>query len=210
MRGDTRRLGKICEPEGEVEERIAVFEERPSSGFRFVVSPALHRSELILAGTHSNDATELAALKKSRELLNVASKAMIVSDDDFAIGSGSSSENALHTTGRERQRSLAKHVNFLLERAQHVRLVQVVRSCDDDCIELVGVEKLVDVREDVGNTKTLGERTSFWTVVVTDRDKLRAANAGENRKMRQLRYRSRANKSKSDVRAQMCPTVVPW
>jgi hypothetical protein len=100
-------------------------------------------------------------------------------------------------------------VNLLLERAKHVRLVQMVRRRDYDCVELVGIEQLIYVGEDVGNAKTLCQCTSFWTIVVADRDKLRTANARENRKMRELRNRSCADESKSDIRAQMRPTVVP-
>ena len=87
--------------------------------------------------------------------------------------------------------------------------MKMIRGCDYDCIELIRVEKLVDVGEDVRNAKALCKCTSFWAVVVADRDEMRAANAGENRQMRQLRYRACSNETKSDVRAQMRPTVVP-
>lgn len=100
-------------------------------------------------------------------------------------------------------------MNFLLERTKHVRLMKMIRGRDYDRVELIRVEKLVDVGKDVRNAKALCKCTGFWAVVVADRDELRATNAREDRQMRELRNRSCSNKSKSDVRAQMRPTVVP-
>lgn len=134
---------------------------------------------------------------------------MIVSHDDFAICSSCCREDPFYSAGSQRQRSLAKNVDLLLQRAKHVRLVEMIRGCDHNRIELIGVEQLVYVGKDVGNAKPLRERTSLWTIVVADRDKLRASNARQHWKMRELRYRSSADEAKPDVRAQMRPTVVP-
>ncbi len=134
---------------------------------------------------------------------------MIVAYYDLAICMGRCRKDSLHAARRQRQWALAKHVNFLLERAQHVRLVQVVGSGDYNCIELIGVEKLVDIGEYVGNTETLGERAGFGAVIVADSDKLGATNSRKHGKVRQLRDRSCADKTKPDVRAQMRPMVVP-
>ena len=101
-------------------------------------------------------------------------------------------------------------MNFLLERPQHVWLVKVIRSRNNHGVELIGIEELVDICEDVRYSKSLRERLRLRTIIVADRDKLRTTNARKHRKVRELCYRSRANKTKPDIRAQMCPTVVPW
>jgi hypothetical protein len=101
-------------------------------------------------------------------------------------------------------------MHFLLQRAKHVRLVQVVRSGYDYGVNFLGIEELVYVGEDVGNAESLSERSGFGAIVVAKRYEPRAANTREHRKMCKLRYRSRADETKPDVRAQMCPTVVPW
>ena len=90
-----------------------------------------------------------------------------------------------------------------------MRFMQMIWSRDYNCIELIGVEKLVDVGKDVGNAETLGECACLWAIIVADRDELRATNARKNRKMRKLRYRSSTDEAKPDVRAQIRPTVVP-
>jgi hypothetical protein len=92
-----------------------------------------------------------------------------------------------------------------------VRLVQVIRSTDYDCVELVSVEQLVDVREEITNSKSLRECLRLRTVIVADRDKLSSAHAGEQRKMRKLGNRSCSNESNPKVRAHQLTrlTVVP-
>jgi hypothetical protein len=134
---------------------------------------------------------------------------MIVPDNDLSIRCRSGRENAVHTSRSQRKRPLAQNVNFLLERTKHMRLMKMIRGRDYDCIELIRVEELVNVSEDVRNAKALCKCTSLGAVVVADGDELRAANARENRQVRELRYRSCSNQSKSDVRAQIRPTVVP-
>ena len=79
----------------------------------------------------------------------------------------------------ERERPLAQHVHPGGERAQHVRLVQMVRRRDHHGIELVELQHLVDVGEDIGNVEPLGERARLRSVVVAERDELRAAQARE-------------------------------
>jgi len=72
-------------------------------------------------------------------------------------------------------------VNFLLESAKHVRLMQVIRRSDDNCVESFGVEQLVDIGEDVRDFQSLSERTGFGAIIVADRDKLDPAHLREQR-----------------------------
>jgi hypothetical protein len=90
-----------------------------------------------------------------------------------------------------------------------MRLVQMIWGRDHNRIELIGIEKLVDVGKDVGDAETLCKCAGLWTIVVAYCDELRAADAREYRKVRELRYRACADETKPDVRAQMRPTVVP-
>jgi hypothetical protein len=117
----------------------------------------------------------------------------------------------MDTTGRQRKRTLAQHMNPLLQRAKNVRLVQVVRCGYDDCVELVRIEKLVYVGEDVRDVETLRESTGLWTIVVAYCDELRPAHARQQRQMRKLCNRTRTNKSEPNVGAHPFTrlTVVP-
>ena len=98
-----------------------------------------------------------------------------------------------------------------LECAKDVRLVKMVWCRNDYCIQLVRIEKLIDVGEDVRNSETLRESASFWSIVVADRDELCALDLRKNGKMRELCDRAGTNQSKSNIRAHSVtrPTVVP-
>jgi hypothetical protein len=87
----------------------------------------------------------------------------------------------------------------------------MIRSADYDCIELIGVEQLVDVREEITNSEPLRECLRLRTVIVADGDKLSSAHAREQREMRELRNRSCSNESNPKVRAHQLTrlTVVP-
>ena len=88
---------------------------------------------------------------------------------------------------------------FLLQRAKHVGLMQMIRSRDYNCIETLSVEKLVDVREDVGNFQSLRESTCFRSIVVADGDELRTAHLREQGEMRELRDSTSTDKSKAKI-----------
>ncbi len=98
----------------------------------------------------------------------------------------------------QRQRALAQHVLARRQRAEHVRLVKMVRRGDDDRVERVLLEQILDVGVDVGNAETIGERAGFRPVVVAERDELRAAHLGQHRQMRELRDGSRADDADSN------------
>lgn len=134
---------------------------------------------------------------------------MVVSHDNLSIRSGGGRENPLDSSRCQRQRSLAQYVDPLLQRAEHVRFVEVIGSRDDNGIELVGVEQLIDIGKYVRDAEALGKCACLGSVVVADRDELCTAYARQQREMSQLRYRASANEAKSNVRAQICPTVVP-
>jgi hypothetical protein len=212
VRRNANRLRKIRQPEGKVNERISIFQKRASSCLRFAVAPSLvRRAKLILPGTHSHDASQLAALQETTQLLHVASEPVIVSDYDFSVSGLSSRENPVHSARRERKRSLAEYVNLRFESAKHVRLVKMIGRRDNYRIELIRIEKLIDVGENVGNTKTLGESARFWSIIVANRDEFSAPDFRQNGKMRELCDRAGTNQSKPNFRAHSVkrPTVVP-
>ena len=62
----------------------------------------LSRLELVLTGAHADDSSQLSALKKSIELLHVASKAVVVADHYHPVRLFCRSQYSLHSTGGER------------------------------------------------------------------------------------------------------------
>jgi hypothetical protein len=177
-----------------------MLEECSAARFRFSESPSLLRTlELVLSGAHANDSSELSTLQKSAELLNVGAEAMIVTDHYHSPGLFSGRKDSFHPVRRERQGPLTQHMNFRAQGAQHVRLVQMIRSSDNYRIEPVMLEKLLDVREHIGNAESLREGARFHSVVVADRNERRAFDFREHRKMRELRNRAGTDKRESQI-----------
>ena len=170
-------LREIGEPEGEIEQRITILEKGSATRFRLAVSPSLLRgAKLILPCAHTRHASELTTFEKTTQLLNIAPEAVVIAHYNFPIRGDGGGEDAIHSAGSERKRALTKHMHLRLERAKYMRLVQVIGRGDDNGIELIRIEKLIDVGENVGNSKALSECTGLWTIVIADGNKTRAAN----------------------------------
>ena len=102
-------------------------------------------------------------------------------------------DDALDATRRERHRTLAQHVHARRDRAEHVRLVQMVGRRDDDRIEPLGLEQILDVRVRVGHLESVRERARLRAIVVAEREQPDAAHLRQHRKMRHLRDRAGAD-----------------
>src|SRR5512141_170509 len=88
---------EISEPETEIEKWISVLEKCASTCFCLALPPALMlRRELILSRAHPNHSSELAAMEKARELLNIAAKAMVVPHHHLAVSRFRRGQNAIH------------------------------------------------------------------------------------------------------------------
>src|SRR5256885_1147634 len=160
--------------------------------------PGAASSELILARPHPDQSTQLPALKEAVELLHVAAEAVIVSHDNLTPRLLGCSENPFDATRRQRQRTLTQHVDLRLERAQHVRLVQMVGCGDDDCVNLVELEEILDVGKDVRNLHSLGDGARLRTIVITEGDELRAFDLRNSRQMCELCDRPGADEAESN------------
>ena len=90
-------------------------------------------------------------------------------------------------------------MQLLAQRRQHVRFVQVVRRGNDDRVEFVDVEQLLEIREHVGHVESIGQRTRFGRIVITQRDQLRTAQPGQNGNVRQLGNGTRADDGDTDA-----------
>ena len=159
---------------------------------------------------NADQPAELTALEKTTELLDVAPKAMIVSNYNLAVDRFGRFQNALDTADREGEGSLAQHVNLLLQCAEYMRFVEMIRSRNDDGVDLFRVEQLVHVREYVRHPEPLREGAGFRPVVVTYRYELRALDSRENRQMRELRNGACAYEPEADGQESIRSTVVPW
>ncbi len=210
--GDALWFRKIGKPESEIEKRIAVLKERAPARFSLPLTPALlSRPELVLSGAHADHVAKLATLKKASELLDVAAEPVIVADNNLAIGRFRGVEYAVDAARCERERTLAKDVDLLLQRTEDMRLVKMIRCRYHDCIELVRIEQLVDVGEDVRDIQTPCERAGLWTIVVADRDEMRTTHSRQERQMRKLCNRPRTYETEAKIRAHQFTrsTVVP-
>src|SRR5947208_6956161 len=97
VRRHANRLGKIGEPQCEVEQRITMLEKSSATCFGLSESPSLLRIlELILSGSHAHDLSELATLQKSAKLLNIGAETMIVANDHHSSGFFGSGKYSLH------------------------------------------------------------------------------------------------------------------
>jgi len=151
-----------------------------------------------LSGTNADESTELAALQKSIELLDVAAEAMVVADDDLSSSLLCRGDNSLDAARRQRQRSLAQDIDLRFECAQDVRLVKVIWRGDDYGIDLIELEQILNVGEDIGNLETLGDGARLRTIIVTESYELRALDFGKHWKVRELCDRPRADESEAD------------
>src|SRR6188768_3027737 len=109
---------------------------------------------------------------------------MVVADDDFPPGLLRRSKNAFHPARRQRERPLAHYVDFGFQRTKNVWLVQMIWSGDDDSIDLIQLEKILDVRKHVGHAEPLGDRARLRAIVVAESNELSAFDFGENGKVR--------------------------
>ena len=141
---------------------------------------------------------KLAAVDETRERLHVGAIAMIVRHRHDAVGARGGGENSFDSARVQRQRALAQHVLARRQRAQRMRLVEMVRRGDDDRVERVLLEQILDVGVDVGDAEAIGERARFRPVVVAERDELRAAHLRQDRQMGDLRDGSRADDADSN------------
>ena len=113
-----------------------------------------------------------------------------------ALGRG---KDPLDAARREGQGPLAEDMHLGRERAENVGLVQVIGRGDDDGVELIELEKILDVGERVGDAEAVGERSRFRTIVVADRRQFGPAHLRQNRQMRELRDRPRADDADADT-----------
>jgi hypothetical protein len=166
---------------------IAVLEECSSASFGSPESPARATArELILACAHADQAAKLATLQKAVELLNVAAETMIVADHDLAARLLCRGQYTLHPARGQRQRPLTQHVDFRFQSAKNMGLVQVVRRSNHDRIDLIELEQILEISEHVGDLQPFGDRAGLRSVVVAERDELRALELRQDRKMSEL------------------------
>ena len=123
---------------------------------------------------------------------------MVVTDDDFAARLLGGGENPLDSARGQRQWTLAQNVDLGFERAQDMRLVQMIRGGDHHGIDLIELEQILDVGEDVGNLHTLGDGARFRAIVVAQRNQLRAFDFGDNGQVRQLRDGPRPDQAEAN------------
>ncbi len=199
VRGDSNGIGILGQPEREVEQRNAVLEKGAAAGLGAAKTPAVGRTlPAKRAGAYADDAPQLAAVDETRQRLDVGAIPVIVRHSHDAIRARGGGENSFDSPRVQRQRALAQHVLARGQRAQRVRLVEMVRRGDDDRVERVLLEQILDVGVDVGDAETVGERARFRPVVVAERDELRAAHLRQDRQMRDLRDGSRADDADSN------------
>jgi hypothetical protein len=111
---------------------------------------------------------------------------MIVADDNHAADALRRVDDSFDTLGRERQRPLAQHVNFRAKRTENMRLVEMIRRCDDHRVDSILLEKLLHVGVDIGNAEALRERARFHPVVVADCNESSSLDLREEWKMCEL------------------------
>src|SRR6266496_6655756 len=80
-----------------------------------------------------------------------------------------------------------------------MRLVQVVRCGNDDRIDLIELEEVLEVGEHIRDLEPFRDRACFRSVVVTERNELRAFDLREHGQMRQLRNCPSADEPEADV-----------
>ena len=186
-----RRFGQ---PQGEIEQRRSMIEERAAAGFRAAQTPSLGGSpEMVGAGANAGDLPQLSTVDEPRERLHVRAIPMVVGNADGTVDARGGGQDALDPPRRERQRALAQHVHSGREGAQHVRLVKVVGRGDDYRVERVDLEQILDVRERVRRAEPIGECARLRPIIVADAHELHAAHLRQHRQMGQLRDRAGAD-----------------
>jgi hypothetical protein len=196
---NTDGFREVIEPEREVEQREPGLEEDPAASLCTTMAPSLGAAtQLVGSRAHAKEPSELPTAKEGIQRLHVAPEAMIVCDSDLPVRTGRRGEDALDTARSERERSLAHHVHLCRERAEHVRLMQVVGRRDDHGVEVVGLEQVLDVREGVGDPESLGEGARLGSIVVAQRNHLGAAHLRKHGQVCELCDRSRADHADPD------------
>ena len=212
------RLREVREPQGEVQQREPVVEERPASRLRATQPPPLLRALVVIrAGADAGELAQLAAAQEAGERLHVAAESIVVGDEHLRALSRGGVDDPLHAARRQRQRPLAQHVQPGGDRAQHVRLVQVVRCCDHHRRLLVGFEQVLDIRVDIGNVEPVGEGARLGAVVVAEGGEGNPAHLVQHRQVRELRDGSRTHDPDAhrfchrslSAEVPRAPTVVP-
>src|SRR5262249_24127209 len=135
--------------------------------------------EVIGSRAKTRELPELTALDESRKRLNVRSIAMVVRDGDGALRACCGREDALDAARCQRQRTLAQHVQLRGQRAQHMRLVEMVRRSDHYGVQRVQLEKILDVRKHIWNAESIREPARLGAVVVTNRNQRRPSHLRE-------------------------------
>ena len=136
-------------------------------------------------------------LKKAIELLDVATKTMVVADDHFP--SRLLRGEMMRSTPREVSESGRSHNTSTID----LRARRTCGSCRwfgraITTLDLVELQQILDVGENVGDLETLGDRACLRPIVVAQRHELGAFDLRQDGKMRQLRIaprrRARANR----------------
>ena len=159
---------------------------------------------MVRTRSQRNHLAQLSALDEASERLDVRAIPMVVRDAHHSPGLGRGRENALHAARRQRQWTLTQYVPLCRERAQDVRLVEVIGRRDDDRVEIIELEEVLDVGEDVGNVESVGERAGLRAVVVADGRELSAAHLGEHRQVRQLGDSARSHDPNANCVCHRC------
>jgi hypothetical protein len=79
------------------------------------------------------------------------------------------------------------------QRAEHVRLMQVIGGGHHDGVEFVELEHFLEVGEHVGHVEPIGQRAGLGPIVVTQRHEARAAHLREDGDVRDLGDRACAD-----------------
>lgn len=210
VRGHANRFRKIGEPERQIEQRNAMVEKHAATRFRATHAPSLGGPlERVRAGPDADQLAELSAFDEAGESLNVSAITMVVADHHRAIDAIGGGQNSIDATRRQRERPFTEDVLLRRQRTEHVWFVQMVGRRDHDCIELVELEQILDVREHVRNAEAIGESARLRTIVVAERDELRVARLREYRQMCELRDCARADDADSHRFLHVPPPPIP-
>ena len=194
LRAHTLGLRIVSQPEREVQQGHAIIEEGTTARLRAALPPSLIGAAMVVrASANAGELAELVAAQESGECLYVAAEAMIVRHRHLSPRTFGRIDDALGTARRERHRPLAQHVYARGDRAEHVRLVQMVGRRDDDRVESVGLEQVLDVRVRIGHLEAVRECARLRAIVVADREQPDAAHLRQHGKMRHLRDRAGAD-----------------
>src|ERR1700737_3696176 len=74
----------------------------------------------------------------------------------------------------------------------------MIRRGDHDCIDLIELQQILEIGERVRDLESLRDRAGLGAIVVAKRDELRSFDFREHGEVRELSYRSGADKSEPD------------